>query len=114
MLKIDTQVLVTLRYRFEEQISEADILAWLYNFEESDWGTALTLLNQVSFYSETRCANVLEDGLQQIIRAHSGMPIKSAKTRCDANVKRKVTFLCKTKSNKKTRTQINSQFGNSS
>ena len=26
---------------------------------------------------------------------------KSAKTRCDANVKRKVTFLCKTKSNKK-------------
>lgn len=75
MLKINTQVLVTLRYRFDEQISEADILAWLYNFEESDWGTALTLLNQVSFYSETRCANVLEDGLQQIIRAHSGMPI---------------------------------------
>ena len=25
---------------------------------------------------------------------------KSAKTRCDANVKRKVTFLCKTKSDK--------------
>ena len=75
MLKIDTQVLVTLRHRFDEQISEADILAWLYNFEESDWETALTLLNQVSFYSETRCANVLEDCLQQIIRAHSGMPI---------------------------------------
>ena len=50
MLKIDTQVLVTLRHRFDEQISEADILAWLYNFEESDWETALTLLNQVSFY----------------------------------------------------------------
>ena len=75
MLKIDTQVLVTLRHRFDEQISEADILAWLYNFEESDWGTALTLLNQVSFYSETRCTNVLEDGLQQIIRAHPRMPI---------------------------------------
>lgn len=75
MLKIDTQILVTLRHRFDEQISEADILAWLYNFEESDWGTALTLLNQVSFYSETRCANVLEDGLNQIIKSHPRMAI---------------------------------------
>lgn len=41
MLKIDTEVLVTLRHLFDEQISEADILAWLYNFEENDWGTAL-------------------------------------------------------------------------
>lgn len=75
MLKIDTQILVTLRHRFDEQISEADILAWLYNFDGSDWGTALTLLNHVSFYSETRCANVLEDGLNQIIKAHPGKAI---------------------------------------
>ena len=67
MLKVNPHILTTLRHRFDEQVSEADILAWLYNFDEADWTVALTLLNQVSFYSETRCADVLEDGLKRII-----------------------------------------------
>lgn len=75
MLKVNPHNLTTLRYRFDEQFSEADILAWLYNFDESDWAVALTLLNQVSFYSEARCADVLEDGLKRIIDKHRGMPI---------------------------------------
>lgn len=75
MLKVNPHILITLRHRFAEQVSEADILAWLYNFDEADWAVALTLLNQVSFYSETRCADVLEDGLKRIIDKHRGMPI---------------------------------------
>ena len=68
MLKVNPHILTTLRHRFDEQVSEADILAWLYNFDEADWTVALTLLNQVSFYSETRCADVLEDGLKRRTR----------------------------------------------
>ena len=49
MLKVNPHILTTLRHRFDEQVSEADILAWLYNFDEADWTVALTLLNQVSF-----------------------------------------------------------------
>lgn len=75
MLKVNPHNLTTLRYRFDGQVSEADILTWLYNFDEADWAVAMTLLNHVSFYSETRCADVLEDGLKRIIDKHRGMPI---------------------------------------
>lgn len=75
MLKVNTQILTILSHRFDGQVSEADILAWLYNFDEGDWAMALTLLNQVSFYSETRCADVLEDGLKCIIEKYGKKPI---------------------------------------
>lgn len=55
-----------LSHRFDEQVSEADILNWLYNFDEADWGDAITLLNQVTFYSEHRMSDVLENGLRMI------------------------------------------------
>ena len=75
MLKVNPHNLTTLRYRFDGQVSEADILTWLYNFDEADWAVAMTLLNHVSFYSETRCADVLEDGLKRIINKHGKKPI---------------------------------------
>ena len=75
MLKVNPHNLTTLRYRFDGQVSEADILTWLYNFDEADWAVAMTLLNHVSFYSETRCADVLEDGLKRIIDKHGKKPI---------------------------------------
>ena len=67
MIKINPQFLSILKHRFDEQVSESDILAWLYNFEEKDWEAALILLNNVSYYSDNRCCNVLESGLSKIL-----------------------------------------------
>lgn len=75
MIRVNTEVLSALKYRFDEQITESNILKWLYNFEESDWESALTLLNQVSYYSENRCVNVLEAELIKIISNNQGLPI---------------------------------------
>ena len=66
MNRVNPYILSTLKHRFDEQVSEADILNWLYNFEEQDWGAALTLLNQVTFYSEYRMSALLESGLRGI------------------------------------------------
>ena len=35
MLKVNPHNLTTLRYRFDGQVSETDILTWLYNFDEA-------------------------------------------------------------------------------
>lgn len=70
MKRVNPHILTTLRHRFDEQVSEADILGWLYNFEEQDWEAALALLNQVTFYSEHRMLAILEDGLQKILAEH--------------------------------------------
>lgn len=75
MIRVNSEFLSTLRYRFDEQITESDILNWLYNFEESDWESALTLLDQVSYYSENRCINVLEAGLIEILETNTKLPI---------------------------------------
>lgn len=75
MIKVNTEILTTLHHRFDEQVSESDILNWLYNFAEEDWSMALTLLNNVSFYSESRIAGILEDGLTHIIGQHREMPV---------------------------------------
>lgn len=75
MKKVNPQTLKILRHRFDEQITEADILAWLYNFQEEDWESALILLNQVSYYSGVRCATVLEDGLKRILNKSKNIPM---------------------------------------
>lgn len=66
MKRVNPYILTTLKHRFDEQVSEADILGWLYNFEEQDWEAALMLLNQVTFYSEHRMSEILEYGLRSI------------------------------------------------
>lgn len=71
MTRVNPYILTTLRHRFDEQVSEADILEWLYNFEEQDWELVLTLLNRVTFYSEHRMSAVLESGLKEIVTDHS-------------------------------------------
>ena len=67
MKRVNPYILTTLKHRFDEQVSEADILSWLYNFDEQDWEAALTLLNQVTFYSEHTMATKLECGMRIII-----------------------------------------------
>lgn len=75
MTKVNTRFLSILKHRFDEQVSESDILAWLYNFEEKDWEAALILLNNVSYYSDNRCCNVLESGLSKILDECKNLPI---------------------------------------
>ena len=67
MKRVNPYILSTLKHRFDEQVSEADILNWLYNFDEQDWEVAIALLNQVTFYSEHRMAAILEHGLRTIV-----------------------------------------------
>lgn len=71
MKRVNPYILTTLKHRFDEQVSEADILGWLYNFEEKDWEVALALLNQVTFYSEHRMSDILGNGLKEI---HNDQP----------------------------------------
>lgn len=71
MPKVNPSILKTLRYRFENQVSEADILSWLYNFQEDDWEKALILLSEVVFYSTNRMFKTLEDGLQEVLNQTS-------------------------------------------
>lgn len=75
MIKINPQFLSILKHRFDEQVSESDIIAWLYNFEEKDWETALILLSNVSYYSDNRCCNILESGLNRILNECENLPI---------------------------------------
>ena len=67
MKRVNPYILSTLKHRFDEQVSEADILNWLYNFDEQDWEVSIALLNQVTFYSEHRMAAILEHGLRTIV-----------------------------------------------
>lgn len=67
MKRLNPSILSILKHRFDEQVSEADILEWLYNFEEQDWDAALILLNQVTFYSEYRMSSILEANLNRIV-----------------------------------------------
>ena len=75
MRKVNADFLSVLKHRFDEQITESDILKWLYNFEDTDWESALTLLNKVCYYSENRCVKNLETGLNSIITSHRELPI---------------------------------------
>ena len=59
MKKINPEILSILSNRFDRQVSESEILAWIYNFDESDWEKAISLLDKVEFFSETRCTRIL-------------------------------------------------------
>lgn len=71
MTRIDPSKLTELRYQFDNQVTEADILTWIYNFEEKDWGYAIRLLEEVQFFSESRCGEILRDKLKAIFDKYS-------------------------------------------
>ena len=75
MIRVNTDLLTALRHRFDEQVTEAEILSWLYNFDEDDWETALILLNHISYYSDKRCCNILENGIKTIANQNNGLKI---------------------------------------
>lgn len=75
MLKINPSFLLNLKYHFHEDISESDILRWLYNFDKQDWEYALILLNKVSYYSESRCLQVLADSLKHFLKENGDLSI---------------------------------------
>lgn len=67
MQHVNPQILTMLSRKFDSDVNEADVLNWLYNFEEPDWQMALHLLTKVNYYGEKRCIEVLTYGLNQII-----------------------------------------------
>ena len=64
--------------------------------------TILSSILGIALLTLTACNNNDENAIENgKVDVAQGIEFnKSAKTRCDANVKRKVTFLCKTKSDK--------------
>jgi len=52
-------------YRFDHAITESDIFRWLSNFEQTEWGVALTILENVVYYSSDRIFQILETYLRK-------------------------------------------------
>lgn len=75
MKKINPEILSILSNRFDRQVSESEILAWIYNFDESDWEKAISLLDKVEFFSETRCTRILLEKLAVVRKKHPGSTV---------------------------------------
>lgn len=70
MKRINPEILSILSNRFDRQVSEADILSWIYNFDECDWEKAIALLDRVEFYSESRCTRIIKEKLSEVRKQH--------------------------------------------
>lgn len=53
--------------RFNNSLSQLDIITWLENFEKTDWKKALTVLNNFEYYSTKDIIKEYENGLKNII-----------------------------------------------
>lgn len=61
--------------RFDNDISQIDIVNWLSNFQEEDWEKALTVLEYVDYYSYDRILACYKSNIEKIINDHSGQRI---------------------------------------
>lgn len=59
--------------KFNNSLSQLDIISWLENFEKRDWEKALTVLNNFEYYSTRDIIREYDNGLKSIIGSE---PIK--------------------------------------
>ncbi len=57
--------------RFNNSLSQLDIITWLENFEKVDWKKALNILNNFEYYSTKDIIKEYENGLKEIIEANT-------------------------------------------
>ncbi len=65
-----------LTFRFEHSVTATDIFRWLHNFERKDWYNALSVLENVVYYSGDKIYLTYQRGLKNIIEQHKGRNIK--------------------------------------
>jgi len=60
-------IIESICYKLNNRITPTDILKWLKNFKEEDWNKALTVLNQIEYYSSEDCIREFDINLSKII-----------------------------------------------
>jgi hypothetical protein len=69
MIQDYQEIINTISDRFNNSLSQLDIITWLENFEIIDWKKALTVLNNFEYYSTKDIIKEYENGLKEIIDA---------------------------------------------
>lgn len=69
MIRDYQEVINIISDRFNNSLSQLDIITWLENFEKTDWRKALTILNNFEYYSTKDIIKEYENGLKEIIAA---------------------------------------------
>jgi len=67
MLKEYQNIINAICDRFENALSQLDIVLWLENFDKSDWKKALIVLNSFEYYSTKDIVREFDIGLKSII-----------------------------------------------
>lgn len=67
MIRDYQEIINTISDRFNNSLSQLDIITWLENFEIIDWKKALTILNNFEYYSTKDIIKEYENGLKDII-----------------------------------------------
>jgi hypothetical protein len=67
MIRDYQEIINTISDRFNNSLSQLDIITWLENFEIIDWKKALTVLNNFEYYSTKDIIKEYENGLKDII-----------------------------------------------
>lgn len=71
MIRDYQEIINTISDRFNNSLSQLDIIIWLENFEIIDWKKALTVLNNFEYYSTKDIIKEYENGLKDIIDAET-------------------------------------------
>ena len=61
--------------KFGHAVTDHDVFRWLRNFDESEWITALCVLDKVMYYSSDRIDETLDYYIREIIRTNEGKHI---------------------------------------
>lgn len=69
MIRDYQEIINVISDRFNNTLSQLDIITWLENFEKSDWKKALTVLNNFEYYSTKDIIKEYENGLIDILDA---------------------------------------------
>ncbi len=69
MIRDYQEIINIISDRFNNSLSQLDIITWLENFEKTDWKKALTVLNNFEYYSTKDIIKEYENGLKDIIDA---------------------------------------------
>jgi len=69
MIRDYQEIINVISDRFNNSLSQLDIITWLENFEKTDWKKALTILNNFEYYSTKDIIKEYENGLKEIIDA---------------------------------------------
>lgn len=71
MIRDYQEIINVISDRFNNTLSQLDIITWLENFEKPDWKKALTVLNNFEYYSTKDIIKEYENGLVEILNIYA-------------------------------------------